>query len=183
MGFRVCDFPCCKRIDNGKGDGKFGSGDNITRGEFVTLLARVAGVDLSKYSASVFTDVDNGAFYAGAVGWAFENGIAKGTGNNKFSPNAGITRQDMAVMIQNFSKALGYELPKIKDNLQFADQDKISSYAAEAASALQQAGIIEGRASGDTSDANTGRSFAPKDNATRAETAKILTLVIKGMVN
>ncbi len=173
-------FLAAREITNGKGEGKFGSTDNITRGEFVTLLARIAGVDLSKYSASGFTDVDSGAFYAGAVGWASENGITKGTGDNKFSPKASITRQEMAVMILNFAKAVKFELPKINDKAQFADNDKISSYAVEAAYALQQAGIIEGRTSVDAAG-KAGRFFAPKDNATRAEIAKILTLVIKGM--
>ncbi len=170
-------FLAARGVTNGIGGGKYGAGNNITRADFVTLLARIAGVDLSKYSASGFSDVNDGVYYAGAVGWASENVITKGTGNNQFSPKASITRQDMAVMIRNFAKAMKYELPKVSAKMKFTDQDSISSYAADAASALQQAGIIEGRIAGE----NNTRYFAPKDNATRAEVAKILTMIIKGM--
>jgi len=170
-------FLAARGLINGIGNGKYGANSNITRADFVTLLARIAGADLSSYKSSSFTDVDAGAYYAGAVEWAFQNGITSGTGNGKFSPKANITRQDMAVMIQKFAKVMGYELPKVNKKTTFADQSEISSYAAEAVSALQQAGIIEGR----TAAGNNGRVFAPKDNATRSETAKIMTIVIKGM--
>lgn len=170
-------FLAARGLVNGIGDGQYGANSNITRADFVTLLARIAGADLRSYKSSSFTDVDSGAYYAGAVAWAFQNGITSGTGNGKFSPKANITRQDMAVMIQKFVKVMGYELPKVSKKTTFADQSEISSYAAEAVSALQQAGIIEGR----TAAGNNGKVFAPKDNATRSETAKIMTIVIRNM--
>ena len=169
-------FLAARGIITGVGGGKYGAGDQIKRADFVTMLARTAGVDTSKYSA-VFDDVDPGAKYAGAVGWAAENGITTGTGKNVFSPNAGIKRQDMAVMIKRFVDSVGYELPSVNDWLRFADQDEISSYAVDAVAALQQAGIIDGK----TGPGGTGKVYAPKDVATRAEIAKILTLLIKGI--
>lgn len=170
-------FLAARGITKGTGQGIYGSGNKIKRADFVTLLARIAGADLSRYTVE-FDDVDPDAYYAGAVGWAAEAGITTGTGGNRFSPDNGITRQDMAVMIRRFADAMGCELPKINDWIRFADQQEISSYAVDAVAALQQAGIIDGRPGADDSE----KLFAPGDGATRAEVAKILTVLIKGML-
>ena len=161
-------------ITKGIGDGKYGSYENITRADFVTLLARIAGVDFSKYPASTFTDVDPGAYYAGAVEWAYQTGITRGTGNNKFSPKDYITRQDMAVMIINFARVYHYTFEKVKDPVRFEDHNNISAYAVDAVSTLQQAGVIDGI----PSERNGERYFAPKAYTTRAEAAKVLTISI-----
>ena len=49
----------------------------------------------------------------------------------------------------------------------FADDAKISRYAKDAVYACQQAGIIDGM---------TETEFAPKETATRAQVAKILSV-------
>ncbi len=161
-------------ITKGVGNGKFGSHEHITRADFVTLLARMAGVDFSKYPASTFTDIEANTYYASAVEWAFQAGITKGTGNKRFSPKECITRQDMAVMIQNFAKAYHYTFEKINKPIQFEDYGQISPYAVEAVSDLQQAGVIDGI----PSERDGGRYFAPKAYTTRAEAAKVLTISI-----
>ena len=80
-------------------------------------------------------------------------------------------------MIKRFADSAGYELPVVGDWLRFDDQDDISSYAVDAVAELQQAGIIDGK----PGPGGVGKVYAPKDGATRAEIAKILTLLIKGM--
>ena len=134
----------------------------------------MAGVDFSKYPASTFTDIEANTYYASAVEWAFQAGITKGTGNKRFSPKECITRQDMAVMIQNFAKAYHYTFEKINKSIQFDDYGQISPYAVEAVSDLQQAGVIDGI----PSERDGGRYFAPKAYTTRAEAAKVLTISI-----
>jgi len=66
---------------------------------------------------------------------------------------------------------------EIENNSQ-SFQNAISSYAATAAAAMQQASVISGK----QYTGKSGLYFAPKDNATRAETAKMLTVVMKRMV-
>jgi uncharacterized protein YjdB len=170
-------YLAARGIFSGVGGGKYGSADNITRADFVTALARIAGVDLSKSAGSKFADVDAEASYANAVTWAASKGITSGTGNGKFSPKAYITRQDMAVMIRNFAATMNYKLPVTVAEVKFADQGLISSYAATASSALQRAAIISGK----TVAGKAGMYFAPGENASRAETAKMLALLLKGM--
>ena len=117
-----------------------------------------------------FTDVSADAYYAKAVLWASENGIAKGVGGGKFAPDAKITRQDMAVMLNNFIKYSGWIAPAEIDATAFSDSGDIADYAAEAVSFIQQQGIINGK---------TATTFAPLDNATRAEAAAVIARLLK----
>ena len=78
-------------ITGGVSQDRFGSGDPCTRGQIVTFLWRAAGSPAPKGQVSM-TDVPADAYYSTAVAWAVENGIASGTGENLFSPDAPCTR-------------------------------------------------------------------------------------------
>ena len=136
----------------------------VTRGQFVTVLARYAGVDLSGYNKQVFADVPANAYYAPAVQWASEQGIVNGTGGGNFSPKAQITRQDMATIFLRYVKLAGLELADSGEVRTFTDADSIAGYASEAVDALSSAGVITGRTDG---------RFDPRSSATRAEAATI----------
>ena len=167
------NYLAARGIINGKGSDKFAPNTNITRAEFVSILANLAGVDLSQYTNSAFIDVETKVWYNGAVQWAYENGIVAGSDGN-FNPNAIITRQDMAVIIASYAKEIeNYTLTKEKEAVNFADNSEVSSYAKNAVSAIQQAGIISGKGS-DT--------FAPKANVTRAEAAVMIAKLLQKIV-
>ena len=61
--------------------------DNMTRGMFVAVIAKVEGLTLDNNVAVDFNDVKSGKYYAGAVKWATDNGIVTGYGNGSFGPN------------------------------------------------------------------------------------------------
>lgn len=145
---------------------------NITRAQFVTILANMAGENLYKDTdiAAIFDDVKNDAWYADAVAWAYSMGVAKGTGEKTFNPDSFITRQDMAVMISNYTANVAKEgLPDKVEKVAFADANDIAQYAESAVETMQRAGIISGR---------SGNVFAPRAYATRAETSKMIDVLI-----
>lgn len=157
---------------DGVGGNLFAPTRSITRAEFVKLLAGAAGVkaeDLSK-DASTFTDVEHGSWYEPYVVWAVENEVATGTSATTFAPTALITRQEMATMLYRFAVNTGVELPKTAETAAFADADSIADWAAEAVTAIQQAGIIDGIG---------GNLFAPTDNATREQACKVLVVFLE----
>lgn len=80
-----------KGVTNGRGDGTFGVNDTVTRAQAVTFLYRAAGAPEISYR-SAFTDVADGEYYSLPVLWAVDNQITNGTGDNKFSPEALISR-------------------------------------------------------------------------------------------
>ena len=75
---------------------------------FVTVLGRMAGIDPAKYGGDTgFTDVPEGMYYAPYVKWAAQYGITGGTGDGRFSPDALITRQQMAALFVRYFEKFG----------------------------------------------------------------------------
>ena len=167
-------FLSARGIINGKGDGRFAPKDNITRGEFVKIMAMVADADVSTYKGSSFKDVDANKWYAPYIEWAYKNGLVNGIGGGMFAPDRNILREEMAVLLSRFAEKIEFTLPQLHEEMKFKDSSEIAEYARASVKLIQKAGIISGRPDG---------KFAPKDNASREEAAKVFTELIKtGMV-
>lgn len=153
-----------KGIIKGTSETTFEPGKNITRADFITLLVRVLGLK-AEFKAN-FNDVDQNAAYYEAIGIAKELGITKGDGNNKFKPNAEISRQDMMVLIARALKVVDLVTEKgnVADLNKFADASKVAPYAAEGIAALIREGIVQG----------DGKALHPAGTATRAAVAVII---------
>ena len=91
-----------KGITSGTDDTHFGPNATCTRAQIVTFLWRAAGSPEPKSTGS-FADVPTDSYYAKAVAWAVENGIAGGTGDGKFSPNATCTREQAVAFLYRAS--------------------------------------------------------------------------------
>ena len=116
----------------------------IARGMLVTVLGRLNGIDPAEYVGESFDDVDVNKYYAPYIMWAAELGIVVGVGDNSFAPNASISRQDLAVILNKFAEKTGLTLTVISEPIAFNDHTDIRDYAADAVAAVQQAGIIFG---------------------------------------
>lgn len=137
----------------------------MTRAMFVTVLGRMAGVEAADYAgATDFIDVAEGTWYAPFVKWAARYGITTGTGNGKFSPDGRITREEMAVFFVRYFETFD-AMPKADTTVTTkpADLDEVSSWAQDAVGKLWALGLLNG----------DGVNFAPKDKATRAQTAAL----------
>jgi len=117
---------------NGTSASAFSPERSMTRGMFITALGRLADVDSTKYKSIKFADVKADAYYAPYVAWAAEKGITSGTSATTFSPDKLISRQEMAVLLANYAKAMGYTLPKTREAIVFADAASIGSFAINA---------------------------------------------------
>lgn len=143
----------------------FGANGTLTRGMFVTVLGRMAGVDTADYPGdSGFGDVKNSSYCAPYVQWAAKYGITSGAGNGLFLPDATVTRQQMAAFLVRYFDAFqvnydtGENVTTLPDDL-----DKVAPYARDAVTKLWKQGLLNGN----------GVSFDPEGNATRAQTAII----------
>ena len=145
-------------IIKGYPDKTFRGNANITRAEF-TKMVIMAFVGNNTESGSSFDDVKKDDWFYSYVSTATEEGIVKGLSENIFAPNQNITRQDMAVIINNTIKKKG------AGEIGFSDAAEISDYAKEAVLVLSKLGIINGMGDG---------TFAPKQNATRAQAAMMI---------
>ena len=85
-------------ITGGTTDTTFSPNAPCTRGQAVTFLYRSNGSPESG-GTSAFTDVDSGAYYAGAVAWAVEKGVTAGTTASTFSPGNTCTRGQIVTFL------------------------------------------------------------------------------------
>ena len=167
-------FAASRGLLSGTSDTTFSPGTGMTRGMFVTALGRLAGINPDSYQTGKFTDVKADAYYAPYVNWAAQNGIMEGVTVTTFAPDTNINREQMAVIMANYAKKLGYDLPKTLRAVTFADNAQISSWAKDAVKAMQQVGILAGKAN---------NCFDPKGTATRAEVATVLRRFVKIVID
>ena len=150
----------------GVSDTEFDPSGTMTRGMFVTVLGRLAGVDTAKYKGvSEFTDVNPDAFYAPYVAWAYRHGITDGMGNGMFDPDGLIDRQQMATFFDRYFELFGVRYADQMSDSVPADLDQVAPWAKDAVLRMWQAGILMG----------DGVSFAPTAKASRAEAATLCT--------
>ena len=167
-------FAASRGLLSGTSDTTFSPNTGMTRGMFVTALGRLAGINPDSYKTGKFTDVKADAYYAPYVNWAAQNGIVEGVTATTFAPDTNINREQMAVIMANYAKKLGYDLPKTLQAVTFADNAQISSWAKNAVRAMQQAGILAGK---------NGNKFDPKGTATRAEVATVLRRFVEIVID
>ena len=167
-------FAASRGLLSGTSDTTFSPNTGMSRGMFVTALGRLAGINPDSYKTGKFTDVKADAYYAPYVNWAAQNGIVEGVTATTFAPDSNINREQMAVIMANYAKKLGYDLPKTLQAVTFADNAQISSWAKNAVRAMQQAGILAGK---------NGNKFDSKGTATRAEVATILRRFVEIVID
>ncbi|MEG0874033.1 MAG: S-layer homology domain-containing protein [Clostridiales bacterium] len=151
------------KMINGYGNGKFLPLNNITRAEFVTILAK-ASTDNFTANSSTYGDTTSSHWAYHQVGWAAEKGITTGKENNRFDPEGSITREEMVTMIYRY---MGYKgnKPGISVSPYYSDFSTVSQYAQEPVKALFGFGGINGVGN---------NKFAPQAVAERAHAAQLI---------
>lgn len=150
----------------------FSPNASMTRAMLVTVLYRLEGEPAGTGSSS-FSDVRSGSYYEKAVAWAAANGIVTGTGSTSFSPDAKVTREQLAAILYRYAqyKKLDTDAGAKLDS--FSDAGNVSGYASEALSWAVSEGLINGA---------SGR-LMPKGDATRAQVAAILHRFVENVMD
>lgn len=171
--YPTVQFVLNNNLMNGISETEFAPNSTMTRAMFVTVLGRMAGVEVNNSVKTKFTDVKKNQYYTGYVAWAVSNNIVNGVTDKTFCPNDPITREQICTMIVRYANYSGITLTAKKDAEMFRDADSISKYALNSVFVCQKAGIVKGRGN---------RYFAPKEKATRAEVAQILKNLAMGFM-
>ena len=150
----------------------FSPNASMTRAMLVTVLYRLEG-EPTVTGRSSFTDVRSGAYYEKAVIWAAANGIVTGTDSTSFSPDAKVTREQLAAILYRYAQYRKLDTDASAKLNSFTDADSVSAYASEALGWAVSESLING-ASG---------KLMPKGDATRAQVAAILHRFVKNVLN
>lgn len=161
------DYAVQNKMFSGTSEKEFSPNVDMTRAQFVQVLANIAGARLNNSMPSGFADAPAGKWFTGAVKWAVENGVASGVSATEFNPTGKIDRQQMCVMLVNYVE--NYKKETLSQRVAyktFADDKDIAPWAKTAVAKCVKAGLVSG----------TGNNmFSPKTVANRATGATIFT--------
>lgn len=146
-----------------------------TRAQLVSILYRmqgepttVKGYELAKLRAP-FDDVPRGQWYTDAIWWAKLTGVVAGTSATTFDPSGEITREQLAVILYNYTKQFASGSLTATGSLAgFPDAGSVSSWARTEMAWAVGNGLISGTGSGGVA------YLSPQGSATRAQVAAIL---------
>ena len=125
---------------------------------------KIRGQHKARCPSASYTDVPAyGNWAHGGIDYVLSNGLFNGTGKNRFSPNASMTRAMLVTVLwRGCAEPTGYENT-------FSDV-KAGAWYAEAVAWGQASGVINGMEDG---------RFAPDDTVTREQIATILFRMAK----
>ena len=159
-----------KGLMHGISADKFLPDGSVTRAQLAAILWRLEG-NPAPVSTAGFSDVADGAWYAGAVRWAADSGVVRGYADGRFRPNDAVTREQMAALLYRFAGYKGYDvgIGGDTDLLRFTDGAAVGGYAVPAMRWACGSGLMTG------TQRDGGMALAPRDTTTRAQTATLLT--------
>lgn len=146
-----------------------------TRAQLVSILYRmqgepttVKGYELAKLRAP-FDDVPRGQWYTDAIWWAKLTDVVAGTSATTFDPEGEITREQLAVILYNYTQQFAPgSIPAAGSLAGFPDAGSVSSWARTEMAWAVGNGLISGTGSGGVA------YLSPQGSATRAQVAAIL---------
>ena len=145
--------------------------DNVTRAEFAAMLytaleqsgalPEAPAEEAAEPESPLFADIE-GHWAQAYIEQAAELELISGTGDDTFSPDRSITRQELMVLIDRC-----VDLPD-ENGLGFSDDSQIAFWALEAAARTAAAGLFQG----------DNNKLIPTDTASRAEAAAVINRVL-----
>ncbi|MHA6483249.1 GH39 family glycosyl hydrolase [Paenibacillus sp. strain BS8-2] len=161
-----------KHIVSGMSEQLFMPEEQLTRAQFAQMLVQALGITLHTPTHS-FADVPTGSWYEYSVRTAAEAGIVTGVGNNRFDPNARITREQMAVMLM---RAYRYQMDEAATSgsgdmkVAFDDDQDIQDWAIEDVLTTVKLGLLKGM---------SATEFNPQGLASRAQAATAVVRLLQ----
>lgn len=161
-----------RHLVDGVDEHHFSPDSPVTRAQVTKLLSNLLRHEgrLPEMHGTLhsFSDVSDSAWYAEAVRDAAALGLVEGD-DGMFRPDAPITREELAVIIQRILKAETVPAPNSLLT-KFIDSKDTASWGEEAMSLMVQEGIMNGI---------TETTLMPKGTTTRAQAAVILVRLLE----
>ncbi|WP_204787480.1 S-layer homology domain-containing protein [Paenibacillus oryzisoli] len=149
---------------NGDSEGRFRPDDAITRAEFAKLLTDAFALP-EKDVRTTFSDVDPSAWYSASFRKAVSFGLMEGYDGGLFRPDAFVTREELAVMLDRAIHLTGYKYDSPPQSIQLLEGEQLNDWSKAAIEGMVGLGIITG---------DQEHRIRPSQPATRAEAAVML---------
>ncbi len=137
-------------IMEGKADGVFDPDGVVTRAEFVTVMARIAGgvEDADREYVSSFADADVDAWYATYMGWGVKEGLVKGQGDGKLAPYSPVSRAELATFTARLMEYMTILLPDDPSAEKSFSDVGFGEYYTKPVDTLRKCGLLNGDGTG-----------------------------------
>lgn len=168
--YNAVEFCYEKGIVNGVSLTQFGGASSIRRADFILMLYNAVGKPDTDYVCT-FTDVEQGAYYARALAWAEEIGLATGVGDGRFAPADEVTREQAFTLFYRFLRCQAVSLADGAAAVLegYADGGDVVGYAQLPTATLVANGLVQG----------SGDCLNPKAVLSRAEMAMLMWRVME----
>ena len=106
----------------------------VKHSEFIMILGKAVGVDISEYAGYDFTgfiDIDENADYAPYAAWAIENGITHGSDDGRFGAGNKISLRQALVMIARYAAGIGLPVDALDSDMVMAWAVNIGLFPAD----------------------------------------------------
>jgi hypothetical protein len=156
-------------IVGGVSSTQFGRDYSIRRADFILMLYSAVGKP-EVTEGCTFSDVSPEDYYYTALAWGQSVGLATGTGDGLYSPNAPVTREQAFTILRQFLPLVGKICPDAGTTVltAFADRRTIADYAKGYTATLVAQGLVSGK----------GDNIDPRGSLTRAEMAALLYKIV-----
>ncbi|MBR2593628.1 MAG: S-layer homology domain-containing protein [Firmicutes bacterium] len=144
-----------KGLMYGVSDTEFSPDGDLTRAMLVTIIYRMAG-EPAVSGDDDFEDTKSGSWYSNAVLWASQKEVVAGYGNGNFGTNDPVTQEQLIAILWRYAGEPASET---------TETGSASSWAIKAVSWAKTNELID----------ENSYEFAPKENASRAQIASILS--------
>ena len=150
----------------GYSDGTFRPNQPMTREEVAALFNNITDDGTAAFLSSKFKDITSDRWSALAIESVARKNIISGYGDETYKPEKYMSRQEFAVVADNYIHYLGYttEDPTALDSIAYGDQKFVAPWAQDAVRELAYLGFT---------NYAPGTLFNPEKYVTRAEAAEI----------
>lgn len=159
-------------IVGGYPDGTFRPNNEVTRGQFITMLWRACGEPEAENTELSFTDAANiPDDYKAAVAWGVEAGIIYGYGDNTFRHGTPISRAQMATFSYRLMDVIFEDgsFDAFKTPFGFNDDAAVAADYVDGVNVCANLGVITGYPDG---------FFRPNATGTRGQAATIILRLV-----
>lgn len=141
------------QIMTGVTSNTFAPDSNISQATIVTVLARMANVDLTQFADMSDDGIESGKWFSEAAIWAKRSGLLPDY--NTFTGEETINRDQMAIMLSKYLQSRGKDTTVPAQRVEFSDTALMSQDGADAFQVLYQYGIFKGVGGGQMDPAGT----------------------------
>ncbi|SKC64293.1 S-layer homology domain-containing protein [[Eubacterium] yurii] len=158
-------FVVQKGIMVGVDGNRFDPNGKLSRAMLISMLARISKDKVQDTKKS-------DAWYSKDMDWAIKAGIISKSQNNKNKAEEALTRSEMATIIGRYLEYKAIKLEESKKEISFKDMKNMSEETMKYVNILAKYEIVVGDKTG---------KFNPNASLTRAETAVVMTKLIKAI--